>query len=793
MHKLALSFFAVLSITIPAFAQQSSRPPLITESLFAALNDKSMYDKRNYYGYSDNNNRDQANLWDKLLKGMGINTLPPKDSWGGYECQYGNAIAVLQQIRDDTGEESPYQKIWAQNQDKVFSACDSRTLENTPPLEPTDKTLPKRAATDFIYQQASWYFYSGKYDDALALYEKVANDKSAPMRPLATYMTLRTLTKLDQSIESYNKIDSILADKSLQSVHAIVANYRFILGWAGAPDDDKHLQWLVSQIKITPSKAANLKQSFADYFDAMEQLDNYFPLFDKDTKAVDWWLNDGTPDSSRMRAVKDLAPKNEFVDWMQAKWAYNLFNVDWLWALHQQQSPYWVQNKHIVAHAWQRWKNDDGLEWLQIAIQRVHPRDELAADILQAAAPYIERDWKNETAEYREWLSSIWEHSIRIDLGREEYGKALELIKQHPDYRELVKQRYATISPSHANILNSAMRWLVYTGKVQEARDLLSVMVKIYPDKFQHWSTLLATDWNDVIVTNQRKSPYQWEVENSPELWKEMVNALSTNELYKLANNPFALDRERPLIANAALTRAFMLGFDDDQIDAYATLAAKLSASVREKILASVAGHERYKFISFLLSTPRFRPNPYLQYVAVENGDNKLNDNPTVIDNYNHNDNNWWCAVNQQEIKDNIFKVARISLRNGFMNEKPEKAAIEAEELPYLEIQKKLLSEHPYNNLVDTKEMDELAKLGSGPKYLSNAAIQHANYARFKFWRGSEERNQMAADLYNAVRTTHYGCNLNGSHAEYSHNAYKILHKQYPDSTWTKATPYWFK
>jgi outer membrane protein assembly factor BamD (BamD/ComL family) len=46
--------------------------------------------------------------------------------------------------------------------------------------------------------------------------------------------------------------------------------------------------------------------------------------------------------------------------------------------------------------------------------------------------------------------------------------------------------------------------------------------------------------------------------------------------------------------------------------------------------------------------------------------------------------------------------------------------------------------------------------------------------------------------LHLAVKTTRYGCTDKDS-ARWSKAAFDVLHNKYPNSPWTKKTPYWFK
>lgn len=798
MRLKILMLCAVMAVPFPSLAAKE-RPSLITESFYASERDQNPYGRRYY---DDSADKLTGQIWNKLLIDMGIQNPVPTTEYRQLECRYDNAVLVLQDIRKELGPTSAYQKLWAQNQDRVFSACDSRKDEATSPVMPTGDALPKRAVTDYYYQQASWYFYRSDLDKAKEFYEKVIAVRGAPMRPYASYMLLRTLRASGHEEEAYNKIDAMLADQSLRPAHSLMANYRFIMGWYGSgPNPEKHLKWLISRVRVTPEKAADLKQSFSDYFDAMEQLNAYFPFYDTKSKTVDWWLTDVPLESKRMEAVRKLAPQNELIDWMQAKWAYNIFNVDWLWGLHRPENVYWKQNERIVAHAWKRWHHGDGLEWLQIAAQRVQPKDPLAANILNDIAPYLTRDWKHETDEYQAWLLDMWAQSIRLHLGREDYEQAIALIDAHADFKSLAQKRYASQPAEQYQLaLNNTMRWLLYTGHADEGRKALAVMLKQFPNSFQHWRTLLATTKEELIAPNKMLSMNWYEISNSPDLWREMVNNFSTKALYELAGDASINEYERAFMARSAITRAILLGAGNDELDKYAILAAKLNPSIRERLLAAVAGHKFDDYIAFLLRTPRFRPVPYLEYVSSGNDGNKeLDGDLTKIDVYNHNDNNWWCRVDAKQLDTRLFDKARIAPgdqgRQWQYRHVPiflDGGASDQELEPYLAKQRTMLAKHPYHQFVDEGETKALEAIASGPEYLTKAAIKQAGSLPFNLWGSGDKSDLVAANLYSAVRTTRYGCQRNGSHVAYSHEAYDLLHKKYGDSTWAKATPYWF-
>lgn len=797
-----MALLATFVISHPAYSEPLDRPGHINEQFFEPLTETLSYYRHDRPVSEDC--RASVEVWHKILIGMGIDSPAPQNRsyFGG--CGQKTAIAILEQIRQQFGKDNPYQKIWAENQQRVFNN-EGEAVE--PPVKPVGENLPARTMSDYEYQLASWHFYKHEYDKALPLYQKVAGEEEAPMRPYAAYMIVRVLYYQNKATEAASQIRTILADDSLKAVHGIATNYRYILLWQGRDVDydaelmQDFLTWLLQVIVISPEKAVNIEQSLNDFSDAKWHLNHYFPLYDRDSKTVDWWLRDDVEvKSPRMQAVKAMAPNNETVDWLQSEWALNIFDADWLWALHAANAPYWPQNQHIVNHAWQRWQTGDGLEWLEIVLSRVHPDDSIAPKALRAAEPYFERDWKTEGRDYRFWLADVWEHAIRLHLGRKEYKQARNLMANHQDYLNLrdYSQRYQ-------ETLENTLRWLVYTGEWDEARATLAIILKQYPSAFTYWRTLLATNWEEAMASAYTT---HWSsassIASSSYLWQRIANLLPAEKLYALAQDEQIEEKMRAVLANAALTRVMLLE-QKDKVKDYAALAAKLNPDMRERILTGVQGFDHNDYIDLMLRVPRLRPTPFAMKWDSP-GSYRQELASTAIDPYNHNDNNWWCRYDWDELNRKFHDQALVTLETnrrdyrtrwvfrGINDLIPNVAgSVQVSEASYIEKQQEKFAKHPFHKLVDQKELEALAAIPSGPQYLSEAVVKREQWKRWMIWRGKDAKNKSASDLHQAVRTTRYGCERNGSHGDYSHDAFKILHQSYGDSVWAKATPYWFE
>src|SRR5688572_8417223 len=175
MKMIFAALLATLAMSQAAHAGQLDRPSHINEQFFQPLTETTFHykDHRSYEICRSN-----AEVWRKILRGM---EFAPTQA----DCP-ATAIAVLEEIRKQLGVDHPYQKIWIENQQRVFGHD-----ENVPPVQPIGDSLPERAMSDYEYQLASWHFYRHEYDKALPLYQKIALDTHADMRPYAAYMVAR--------------------------------------------------------------------------------------------------------------------------------------------------------------------------------------------------------------------------------------------------------------------------------------------------------------------------------------------------------------------------------------------------------------------------------------------------------------------------------------------------------------------------------------------------------------------------------------------------------------------------
>ncbi|WP_093436435.1 hypothetical protein [Variovorax sp. 770b2] len=113
-------------------------------------------------------------------------------------CLYGDAFrnatkTLAQRMERVAGDKTagPPVLYWLQAQEVVFYACDKEPAA-LPELPPR---APAWLQADRAYQQAAWRFYANDLAGADTAFTEIAADKASPWRDLAAYMRLRVLAR----------------------------------------------------------------------------------------------------------------------------------------------------------------------------------------------------------------------------------------------------------------------------------------------------------------------------------------------------------------------------------------------------------------------------------------------------------------------------------------------------------------------------------------------------------------------------------------------------------------------
>jgi hypothetical protein len=124
------------------------------------------------------------------------------------------------------------------------------------------------------------------------------------------------------------------------------------------------------------------------------------------------------------------------------------------------------------------------------------------------------------------------------------------------------------------------------------------------------------------------------------------------------------------------------------------------------------------------------------------------------------NRGNWWCAEDQNQTAESNYDNYNFKYPAVYPD--------------FLTNEQKTTAE---------REHQQMISLGNSATFLARRAVEFAT---------KNPNNQQTPEiLHLAVRSTRYGCTDDDTR-KFSKQAFDILHKRYPNSSWTKQTPYFF-
>jgi hypothetical protein len=344
-------------------------------------------------------------------------------------------------------------------------------------------------------------------------------------------------------------------------------------------------------------------------------------------------------------------------------------------------------------------------------------------------------------------------------------------------------------SPAYLTIAYQRARLLEELGRVDEARKLLDQLILEPQSKASRsaFNLLLARRFQlarnlDEFLKYAPRIPAlvaageeaeqafaeQSEYASRPFFDEDAADALSRAfSLHMLKDAalkpllPAALRRE---LLFAAWLRAVLLGKDRialELIRAVDPIAPSLAADLRSYARAGNIPARKFAAAYLILRHPGLRP-----YVAAGVG------RTTPLDRIDDFKDNWWCSLD-------AILGSKISLNNvswGIQGQ-PAPGTLPDKMNPprFVSTEEVLIAE---------RERAELMKLGAAPNYLGSIVIE---------WAKKHPTDPRVPEaLHLAVRATRFGCTDQASGA-ISRTAFEVLHRRYPQSEWTKKTPYWYQ
>ena len=700
-----------------------------------------------------------------------------------WSCRIGYPLSVLEKRENYFGKQHPYVKQWLTAQEQVMRACGSDAGDVALPapieMEPAYVNLQNY---DRAYQEASIAFYRDK-EKAIPMFRAIAESKS-PHRAAARYNIANLLANAKQPEAARKEADAILADPSLNSVHAItrellgyIANQEDTAqGWTSLIDGDVAILEMPAE-RITLN--ADNKRAYAN---ALYDID-FVGVRGKDG---DWWLDGTLPENATIsKSLVDASRKYPMALWMMAGQSAN--------------EKYQMAPWSLIGDKWQARLSDyvgkalavqpsggelkgPALDMLKALAAK--PDDATRAELWAKAKLAMDAAEKScGTAPETAAAGFLLQQATRLSALAGKYDEAVANLQSVPFKGA---RAYSGVA------LYNLAQYLAGQGKIEEARKLRDVLIT--PEFLagltgdtqtfdrNHYSALLAliaedeARWKDAVVKN-----------NDPAS-DILFNFLPTRTLWELAADPAFNEQDRALFARAAWTRDYGLvrKVDGEHLELLYALNPEMR-EISEKVKADYPEiSPRNQRLLTILRSPAH--NTLVSMPGGWQAESIKPDSFTATDDWNPNDKNWWCPFEPDRqlgaLRKQADDVTGIPDGNSYLMKRLADVYDPAMSQAVQQNRENILAAHPMVKAVDWKEIRALTRMPQGPKRLSDAAIA--------WGKASKGKDGAPEALALAVKTTRYGCNWHGSHARYSKAAQELLAKKFTGTPWQQQTPYWF-
>jgi hypothetical protein len=701
----------------------------------------------------------------------------------GYDCRIGYPLQVLQSRVSTLGKENPYVLQWLKVQRKVLQVCTNPDATDTVLPEPidVDPAHPTMQAEDRAYQEASVAFYKDKAR-AIELFRAIANMDS-PHKAAARYNIANLLANSKDVVAARAEAIAILGDPALSSVHGItqellgyIANLEDTpAGWTALIDDS---------VKVITARTKDILASDklkADYGRALNDID-YAGIRGK---RDDWWLTGTLPaDATISKAIFDASRKYPMALWMMSGQTVQEVYDRAPWSL--------------VGDKWNAWT----ASYLDQALAVTPSGAEMPAvprDVLDSL-----RAKPDDAAREVLWAKA---HAA-LDAAQKSCGEALETAALGTYLTQAVRVSAATghfdeiyielgkmplkASSYYYGVVQKLGEFILGQGRAEEGRRMrdklltpefmAAIPANMKPgviDRLAEFLGWVAEDeihWKAALAVHSQKTA------------NPILNFLSAQALWALADDPMFSSDQKALLTRAAWTRGYarsgaQTANDTDKL--YATnpkLKETADKIANEFPMLSV---ERQRLLA-VLRNPRLGilVNAPDLWSSLDVGADDFTD----ISSGDRNDRNWWCPLETDRqlagLRNAFNYGSGIDSVDGYAKADLIKVFDQAMRDGLDKKREALLKQHPMIKTVNWKEVAALSNMPSAPQLLSQSAMS---------WGKASKGNDGAPEaLARAVRTTRYGCSWHGRHRAYSKPAQQLLNAKFPDTSWAKQTRYWF-
>jgi len=704
------------------------------------------------------------------------------------ECRIDYALSVAEARAQRFGRDHSYVRQWLRTQRDVFAACEYEEWREErrrpvptqlpPPLATDDPEIARLQRHDRAYQSASLLFYRGEpgAQQAFAAIARSASPHSAVARYMVAALHVREAEFSGWGLEepaperdararrALADARAILADPALASVHPLAQSLIGFLGWhmRDSPTREAHVDAILDALEAPIGRIESRAAAAERYRLAATDVRDLHRQFD----SPDWWLRDAAPaDAPASRAMAAAARARPLA-------AFLLVPVP-----ESERRP-WIDERsgsgwsRIVEFVHGRAEREKGDEWSLVR----DSFDDFYDPQGWAAIDALVRQAQAEPTDRR--LAAVgtrFYHQVRRALAANRegpgeardaaFGAALARVAAWP---------WRT-GRHHRELIYDMLQYLVARGRIAEARQLrdrTGPRGEIWYGASTPMLLLLAEDEDRLVA----------EIAAQPERGQELLNLLSTGALTRLAARDALPAAVRARFARVAWTRLYAL-----QRRIPADLD-RLMRSLNPEITSSWTSRPGARRNSRALLLDVLR-SPGLNILLAENQRDapvepnlyRGNIGFTAIDIYEHSDNNWWCAWQQQR-----HELSASAAMYDSVFAPDDERWWRRDPLPVAGAPaglRPLLRASFHWRSRDLDELDALAAIPSAPQVLAERAVA---------WRGSGPSDGQDEALAFAVRATRYGCQRQGGHGRWSQAAHRLLHQRFPASEAARRTRWWF-
>jgi hypothetical protein len=729
---------------------------------------------------TDYNNWQALDDWKKLVAELAPDVPGVQDA--GYDCRIANPLQLLNERIVNFGKTAPYIKQWIMAQASVIAACtSSQNGQIDLPAALADQPQPVMAlqAFDRDYQAASVAFYNDR-PMAIELFRKIGASTS-PHRAYARYNVANLLANGKDLIGARKEAKAILADASLSSVYDITQE---LLGYISNIEDTSAgwSELIDHTLSVLSRPEAQLKvsvQSKAEYAHALKDI-AYAGVAAKES---DWWVKGELPENPTLsKAIMDVSRKSPMATWMMAGQSVNANYERASWAMvgekwHAWSASYIERAEALVAQP-------NGLSKDLLEVLKAKPDDATRAAVWSKARSSIALAVKScgEAAETAA-AGQLLLHAVRLSALAGKYDEA---------YQGLLASPIKSTKAYTERVVNKLAVYVLATGNAKEGRRLRDALLtpafyaavsedqrqslKAQYSNFLSWIAEDEAHWLDAVATSNVK------------LESPLFNLLPIKSLRAMAANQTFTSDQKALLLRAAWTREYAQGKEPNS----ALTAEMVKANPKLKDSYDAVAKEfpmlrnDRRWLLTILRNPRFgiliNSPDYSEPIETPRAD------VTEIDQYDHNDKNWWCPLEPGRQMRSLrtsydatsggdvdLSYRKTSLEPAFDQKLFDKIA-QAREM--------LLQQHPMVKALNRAEISNLAAMDSAPAKLTKAAI--------RWGKDSAGADGAPEALALAVQATRYGCNWHGGHKAYSKPAQELLKSKFGKTEWATKTPYWF-